>query len=248
VTAQPRERLADAVAVLKGVDDVSDRLGKITTPTLVIHGEADQPVSYALGRILHDRIPGAQQLLTVPGADHTPPSPTLTRSTPPWRSSCATTPDHPRRPSQPRCNATHRNTTTTTPALKERPLPSTSVTDLVQLPFAFEEALNAGDVDAVLALFAPGVTMRTVTGQVISGPEALRAEVTGTVAAGGRLTNDPRRTLVAADTALIVVDWTMELTTADGARIAPSGTTANVARCSADGSWQFTVLNPRGTN
>jgi ketosteroid isomerase-like protein len=49
------------------------------------------------------------------------------------------------------------------------------------------------------------------------------------------------------DTALIVVDWTLEATTPDGTRVTPSGTTANVARRSAGGSWRFTVLNPLGT-
>jgi hypothetical protein len=46
---------------------------------------------------------------------------------------------------------------------------------------------------------------------------------------------------------MIVVDLTLEATTPDGTRVTPSGTTANVARRSADGSWRFTVLNPLGT-
>ncbi|MGW5823036.1 alpha/beta fold hydrolase [Streptomyces noursei] len=69
---QPRTRLADAVAVLMSVDDVSGRLGEITAPALIVHGERDQPVPLAFGQMLRDQLPGALDLLVVPGAGHTP--------------------------------------------------------------------------------------------------------------------------------------------------------------------------------
>ncbi|MEV7359687.1 YybH family protein [Kitasatospora sp. NPDC086801] len=120
------------------------------------------------------------------------------------------------------------------------------ITDPTQLPTVFQDALNAGDVDHVLALFAEGATMRTVAGELLTGVEALRAEIGGTVAARGRLTNVPRHKVIGADTALLVTDWTLEIDGPDGERIAPTGTTANIARRDADGGWRFTVLNPRG--
>ncbi|MFE3188850.1 YybH family protein [Nocardia sp. NPDC059240] len=123
----------------------------------------------------------------------------------------------------------------------------TTITDPAQLPALFEERLNAGDIEGVLALFAPDAAMRTTTGAVISGPDALHQEVSGTVAARGHLTNVGRHVLVAADTALLVTDWTMEIDTPDGVRVAPTGTTANVARRVADGEWRFALLNPLGT-
>ncbi|MFK0155985.1 alpha/beta fold hydrolase [Streptomyces sp. NPDC090499] len=70
--AQPRERLADAVQVLMEVDDITDRVGEITAPALVVHGDADQPIPYPLGQALAGQIPGAQELVTVTGAGHTP--------------------------------------------------------------------------------------------------------------------------------------------------------------------------------
>lgn len=124
---------------------------------------------------------------------------------------------------------------------------SLAITDPAALPILFQDALNAGDVDGVLALFAPGAAMRTVTGEHIVGAEALRAEIAGTVAAHGRLTNVQRHTLVGAETALLVTDWTMEIDGPDGERIAPTGTTANIARQDAAGAWHFTLLNPLGT-
>ncbi|WP_034087172.1 YybH family protein [Streptacidiphilus albus] len=124
---------------------------------------------------------------------------------------------------------------------------SPAVTDPAALPVLFQNALNAGDVDGVLALFAPGAGMRTVSGEQIAGAEELRTEIAGTVAAHGRLTNASRHTLVGAETALLVTDWTMEIDGPGGERIAPTGTTANIAHRDAAGSWRFTLLNPLGT-
>lgn len=124
---------------------------------------------------------------------------------------------------------------------------NTQVLEPARLPFAFEDALNAGDVDAVLALFSPDATMRTLTDEVLTGPEELRAEIVRTVAAEARLTNKARFCLIGDDTALIIVDWTLEATAPDGTRATATGTTANVARRYADGAWWFTVLNPLGT-
>jgi pimeloyl-ACP methyl ester carboxylesterase len=69
---QPRQRLADAVTVLMGADDISARLGEITQPTLIVHGEADQSIPLALGQMLRDRLPGASDLIAIPAAGHTP--------------------------------------------------------------------------------------------------------------------------------------------------------------------------------
>jgi len=59
------------VAQLSGSSqwDGYDRLGRITSPTLVLHGELDALVPPDNGRILADRIPGAE-LVTVPEANH----------------------------------------------------------------------------------------------------------------------------------------------------------------------------------
>lgn len=124
---------------------------------------------------------------------------------------------------------------------------TTQVFDPARLPFAFEDALNAGDVDAVLELFSPDATMRTLAHEVLTGAAELRREVERTIEAKAYLTNTARFCLTGDGTALIVVDWALEATTPDGTRVTPTGTTANLARRVADGSWRFTVLNPLGT-
>ncbi len=83
--ATPRERIEEDWAVrlplaatntgylaqLSGTSkwDGHDRLDRITTPTLVAHGELDALVPPENGRIIADRIPGAE-LVTVPLANH----------------------------------------------------------------------------------------------------------------------------------------------------------------------------------
>jgi 3-oxoadipate enol-lactonase len=69
---QPNDRLADAVTVLMGVDDIAVRLSEVTQPALIVHGEADKPMPLQFGQMLHDALPQAIDLVVIPGAGHTP--------------------------------------------------------------------------------------------------------------------------------------------------------------------------------
>jgi uncharacterized protein (TIGR02246 family) len=120
------------------------------------------------------------------------------------------------------------------------------ITDPARLPFADADALNAGDTDAVLALFHQDATMRSFSGAILTDQEALRAETANSIAARAHLTNKLRSTLIAGDTALMIVDWNLDATSPDGTRISPTGTTTAVARRSTDGSWRFVLLDCEG--
>jgi uncharacterized protein (TIGR02246 family) len=132
-------------------------------------------------------------------------------------------------------------------AINSQETVDSGIVDPARLPFAYADALNAGDAEAVLALFHHDATMRTFAGEVLTDREALRAETVNSIAVQSRLTNKPRFTQLGGDTALIVVDWNLEATLPDGTRISPTGTTTAVATRSADGSWRFAVLNCQGT-
>src|SRR6202161_729097 len=97
-----------------------------------------------------------------------------------------------------------------------------------RLPFAYQDALNAGDADAVVALFHQDATMHTFTGKVLTDQEALHAEAVQSIAAQARLTNKPRSTLIGGDTALIRVDWDLEAMLPDGTGISTTRTTKAV--------------------
>ncbi|MFD3925674.1 YybH family protein [Streptomyces sp. NPDC058614] len=123
---------------------------------------------------------------------------------------------------------------------------STPITDPSQLPPAFEKAMNSGNLDEVMSLFAPGAVMRTVTGETVTG-QALHDYTAGSIAGNAQLSNGPSRIVAGTDTALISEEWTLEVTTPDGTRHKATGTTANVASRDQDGTWRIAILNPLGT-
>jgi pimeloyl-ACP methyl ester carboxylesterase len=55
-----------------GVDDISARLGEITQPALILHGGADRSIPLPLGKLLREGLPGAPDMIEIPGAGHTP--------------------------------------------------------------------------------------------------------------------------------------------------------------------------------
>ena len=56
-----------------------------------------------------------------------------------------------------------------------------------------------------------------------------------------------RHSLVSGDIALLVYDWTIKGTAADGNDVDLAGTTADVARRGDDNNWRFVLDNPFGT-
>jgi ketosteroid isomerase-like protein len=55
-----------------------------------------------------------------------------------------------------------------------------------------------------------------------------------------------RRALQNGDVALLVSDWTLTGTGADGNPTTLGGTTADVVRRQADGTWRYAIDNPLG--
>jgi len=48
----------------------AERLAGVSTPALVLHGDADQVIPFALGRALFDRLTGDKTFVAIPGGDH----------------------------------------------------------------------------------------------------------------------------------------------------------------------------------
>jgi pimeloyl-ACP methyl ester carboxylesterase len=63
------EMTAEAGACLFDRDDITDRMGEITAPALVIHGDADTAIDIELGRALAEALPDAR-FVEIPGATH----------------------------------------------------------------------------------------------------------------------------------------------------------------------------------
>lgn len=68
----PPDRLRRPVECLLGRDDVSDRLGEITCPALVVHGTEDVSIPGERARALDEGLPNSVGLVPVSGAAHAP--------------------------------------------------------------------------------------------------------------------------------------------------------------------------------
>ncbi|MFI6522585.1 alpha/beta fold hydrolase [Spirillospora sp. NPDC050679] len=69
----PRLPLGTPVACLLERDDITDRLGEVRCPALLVRGAEDRSISAERMRALSDGLPGATALQTVEGAAHSPP-------------------------------------------------------------------------------------------------------------------------------------------------------------------------------
>lgn len=110
----------------------------------------------------------------------------------------------------------------------------------------FERALNAGDLDALLALYEPTATFTVEPGKVVSGTAAIREALTGFLALKPSISLKPRILGNAGDVALVSSAWVLEGTGPDGKPVALTGTSAEVVRRQADGTWKFVVDSPWG--
>lgn len=111
---------------------------------------------------------------------------------------------------------------------------------------AWAERFNAADVDGMLALAEPDSGFAPQPGLVVTGEE-YRAALGGFLAMGLPINLTLRHSLVSGDIALLVYDWTIKGTAADGNEVDLAGSTADVARRGADHNWRFVIDNPFGT-
>lgn len=110
----------------------------------------------------------------------------------------------------------------------------------------FAERFNAGDLEGLIALYEPGATLVPQPGQVVSGVEAIREALRGFLALKGTFQLTPTVAAQAGDLALLCSPWTLTATGPDGDPINLAGTTTDVARRQADGTWLVAIDNPWG--
>jgi uncharacterized protein (TIGR02246 family) len=109
------------------------------------------------------------------------------------------------------------------------------------------KGMNAGDLEAVAALYEPGASVVAAPGQVVTGTAAIRETVAGLLALKPRVEIAVRSVVAADDLALLISPWTFSGTGADGSPVNFAGTTSDVVRRQVDGTWLFIVDNPFGS-
>jgi uncharacterized protein (TIGR02246 family) len=107
----------------------------------------------------------------------------------------------------------------------------------------FEQAFNAGDIDALMALYEPDCALVGAPGSVASGPDQVREGLMGLLALNGTAKLTTRDVVQVGDLALLSCSWTLDGTGPDGQPVSIGGKTAEVARRQPDGRWLYVIDN-----
>ena len=70
--ARDRSTLHHPTQTLLFRDDITDRMGEVNCPVLIIHGEEDQAIPIETAEALAELLPDCRGLVSVPGAAHAP--------------------------------------------------------------------------------------------------------------------------------------------------------------------------------
>lgn len=110
----------------------------------------------------------------------------------------------------------------------------------------FVDALNAGDLDALIALYEPQAALMPSPGKVVNGTAAIREALAGFLAAKPSMSMSARTLAQDDDVALVSATWQLSLTGPDGKLATMSGKSVEVVRCQPDGRWLFAIDFPFG--
>ena len=108
----------------------------------------------------------------------------------------------------------------------------------------FEKAVNAKDVDALMALYDLDGVAIELDGSECTGEAAFRAMLTGLTGALSDLRGSTTKVIVAGDVALSAGTWTAKVPGPDGEIVTASGTNVEVSRRQADGTWLLVIDDP----
>lgn len=120
-------------------------------------------------------------------------------------------------------------------------------TDPNQIHGLFEQAFNAGDIEALMALYEPDAALIPQPGVVVEGTAAIRDSLRWFLERGGRIALDTKLVLRVGDLAYLANTWSLTGgTMPDGSPAALGATTAEVARRQPDGTWLYVIDNAWG--
>ncbi len=114
-------------------------------------------------------------------------------------------------------------------------MPARSPEELGRL---FQEAMRAGDIDALMALYEPGAVFPNQSGEPRTGTDAIRQELAPFAAMKPDMTIETQKMIQAGDIALTYSRWSMT-TPAQ-----MSGRAIEIARRQQDGTWLYIIDDP----
>ena len=110
----------------------------------------------------------------------------------------------------------------------------------------FAKALNAGDLDGLVALYEPQASLMPSPGNVVTGSQAIRDALSGFLAAKPSMTLTARTVAQTGDLALVTALWKLEMTGPDGKPATMNGQSVEVVRRQPGGHWLFAIDFPFG--
>ena len=112
--------------------------------------------------------------------------------------------------------------------------------------FQVAAAVNAGDLDAAVALYEPEAALLPEPGKTVVGLPAIREALTSFAAMNATLTIEVPLVVEAGDTAVLHSNWAMKGTDGAGNAVDMQGNGVEIVRRQADGTWKFIIDNPWG--
>jgi ketosteroid isomerase-like protein len=120
-------------------------------------------------------------------------------------------------------------------------------TEPEQIHGLFEEAFNAGDLDALMALYEPDAALIPQPGVTAEGTAAIGDSLRWFLDRGGRISLETKLVLRVGELAYLSNRWSLTGgTMPDGSPAQLGATTAEIARRQSDGTWLYVIDNAWG--
>lgn len=115
-----------------------------------------------------------------------------------------------------------------------------------QIHREFEQAFNAGDLDALLDLYEPDAALIPSPGVVAVGLDQIGPALQGLLDLGGKISLDTKEVVTVGELAYLTNRWSLTGTNPDGTPLQMGAVTAEVARKQDNGSWLYVIDNAIG--
>jgi uncharacterized protein (TIGR02246 family) len=108
----------------------------------------------------------------------------------------------------------------------------------------FADGINAGDADAVAALYEEDAILVADPNNIVRGREAILDGLKNFLTIGPRMTLNGARVVRNGDIALLYSDWTIKGKNPNGSLMTVDVRPTLVARRQADGAWKVVIDDP----
>jgi uncharacterized protein (TIGR02246 family) len=110
----------------------------------------------------------------------------------------------------------------------------------------FAQALNAGDLDALCAIYEPQATLMSSPGTLVTGTAAIREALAAFVAGKPKMKLTARVVAQSGELAVTSAKWELAMIGPDGKPTQMSAQSVEVVRRQPDGTWRAVIDLPFG--